>query len=365
MLRAAVAQEIVFRGFLLHQLSLLSPDSQIGRGIADFDRFDRFRSSELGARSSWPHLSRSSGHPFWLGIFSQWAKSMESDPGARSGRHLGDLFPLSGLVMRGSLVFAGMIHLNASPRGRAATDEGGHRELPLATVEPAVVAGLRRQRRGVPDVRQRDGAARGGSAPRTEDRRRRAFWRRSSGRHEARRPAIWLWPESDVLWGSAVDSERCVFEDEARRKSSFSPGVHGARGTQSRAMRALGRGDGRCAGLTGRLRGCLMFPILQRWEPLWLPWSWNTGNSGPASNGNHFSESTSKPSKRGFEGIGSSHLSSEHPLAILTRGRCGLAFDPRPTCTSWEGDCSKWTQMPTGQPTENRDCLMDGKRIRT
>jgi membrane protease YdiL (CAAX protease family) len=34
MLSAAVAEEIVFRGFLLHQLSLLSPDSQIGRGIA-------------------------------------------------------------------------------------------------------------------------------------------------------------------------------------------------------------------------------------------------------------------------------------------------------------------------------------------
>ncbi|MGK0347957.1 MAG: hypothetical protein ACI855_004044 [Myxococcota bacterium] len=49
-------------------------------------------------------------------------------------------------------------------RGRAAKDEGGHRELPLDTVEPAVVAGLRRQRRGVPDVREGDGAARGGSA---------------------------------------------------------------------------------------------------------------------------------------------------------------------------------------------------------
>jgi hypothetical protein len=48
----------------------------------------------------------------------------------------------------------------ASPRGQAATNEGGHRELPLDTVEPAVVGGLRRQRRGVPDVRKRDGAAR-------------------------------------------------------------------------------------------------------------------------------------------------------------------------------------------------------------
>jgi hypothetical protein len=52
-----------------------------------------------------------------------------------------------------------------SPRGRAATEEGGHRELPLDTVECAVAAGLRGQRRGVSDVREGDGAARCGSAP--------------------------------------------------------------------------------------------------------------------------------------------------------------------------------------------------------
>jgi hypothetical protein len=74
-------------------------------------------------------------------------------------------------------------------------------------------------------------------------------------------------PESDVLWGSAVDSERCVFEDEAHGKPYFSTGVRAARGTQSRALRALrapGRGGGRCAGLTRRLLGRLMFPILRR-----------------------------------------------------------------------------------------------------
>jgi hypothetical protein len=60
-----------------------------------------------------------------------------------------------------------------------------------------------------------------------------------------------------------VDSERCVFEDEALRKPSFSLGVHGARGPQSRAMRVPGGGGGRCAGLAAGLRGCLMFPILQ------------------------------------------------------------------------------------------------------
>jgi hypothetical protein len=65
-----------------------------------------------------------------------------------------------------------------------------------------------------------------------------------------------------VLWGSAVDSERCVFEDEAYLKPSFSTGVRGARRTQSRTLRAPGRGDGRCAGLTDRLRECLMLPIL-------------------------------------------------------------------------------------------------------
>ncbi|MFT6375306.1 MAG: hypothetical protein ACJARS_001956 [bacterium] len=57
-----------------------------------------------------------------------------------------------------------------SPRGRAATEEGGHRDLPLDTVERAAVAGLRGQRRGVPDVREGDGAVRGGSAPGPEDR---------------------------------------------------------------------------------------------------------------------------------------------------------------------------------------------------
>jgi hypothetical protein len=54
---------------------------------------------------------------------------------------------------------------SASARRWAATDEGGHRELPLDTVECAVAAGLRRQRRGVSDVREGDGAARCGSAP--------------------------------------------------------------------------------------------------------------------------------------------------------------------------------------------------------
>ncbi|MFT6160843.1 MAG: hypothetical protein ACJATT_005940 [Myxococcota bacterium] len=78
------------------------------------------------------------------------------------------------------------------------------RERTQCSTGACCCGGLRRQRRGVPDVREGDGAARG---------------------------------------GSAAD-------------------VHGARRSRSRAMRAAGRGGWRCAGLTGKLRGWLMFPIL-------------------------------------------------------------------------------------------------------
>ena len=65
---------------------------------------------------------------------------------------------------------------------------------------------------------------------------------RSSGRPEARLTVGWMWPESEAQWGKTTVGERCVFDGGAHRKRSFSPGVQGARGTQSKTMRALGRG---------------------------------------------------------------------------------------------------------------------------
>jgi hypothetical protein len=86
-------------------------------------------------------------------------------------------------------------------------------------------------------------------------------------RARARRPAKWMWPESDVLWGSAVDSEKGTLEHEAHRKSSFSTGVHGARRAQSRAMRALGGGRWalRWADRSASRVPDVSYPFLPRW----------------------------------------------------------------------------------------------------
>jgi len=57
-------------------------------------------------------------------------------------------------------------------RGRGAAAEGRHGKLEVDALERAVVAGVRRQRHGLPDVRQRHGGARRGAAQGPDGRRR-------------------------------------------------------------------------------------------------------------------------------------------------------------------------------------------------